>query len=461
MPGMAQFPDLSRLTEREKDALVLTLWAELQAGRRQIEALTAQVAALEARLSEPPKTPRNSSTPPSRGAKANRPQGGMRRRQGRPGVARTLTAEPDRVVEAVAETCPHCAAALRAPDQTRRAVYDRIEIPPIKPMVTRVHLFGGTCPCCGANFTAPVPSGLEPGSPYGRSVEALAVYFRYAHALGYARLSALLRDVFGVTVSEGALANLLARAAGPFAAQAAAIRAHVLAQPVIGSDETTARVAGRTWWEWVLVGGDRAVLHVIEPSRARRVLSELLGGVRPGVWVSDLYGAQRGHGEAWQVCLAHQLRDVQYAIDAGDAIFAPRLKRVLVRAVAIGRRRDRLRDGTLRQYAYDLDRRLDRVMARAPTNRHGQRLRRRIARIRPHLFVFVTDRAVPSTNNACERALRPSVIFRKVTGGFRSPWGARLCATIRSVIDTGRLNGLTPLQAIGTTLAGQPLLRPA
>jgi len=67
----------------------------------------------------------------------------------------------------------------------------------------------------------------------------------------------------------------------------------------------------------------------------------------------------------------------------------------------------------LHSYRADLDRRIDAVMKLRPTNRHGVRLRKRFAKIRDNLFVFVTDRDVPYTNNASERALRPSVVFRK------------------------------------------------
>ncbi len=147
--------------------------------------------------------------------------------------------------------------------------------------------------------------------------------------------------------------------------EAATIAETVKSSPVICSDETSARVEGRNWWEWVFVGA-RAVLHHIAPSRAKAVVTELMGGASPLVWVSDLYGAQQGHGQDWQVSLAHQLRDVQYAIDDGDDVFSFRLKRLLLRAIAIGRRRDGLKDSTLKQYSYDLERRLDQVMALEP-----------------------------------------------------------------------------------------------
>jgi transposase len=51
---------------------------------------------------------------------------------------------------------------------------------------------------------------------------------------------------------------------------------------------------------------------------------------------------------------------------------------------------------------------------------------------RDHLFRFITRRDLPDTNNACERALRPSVIFRQVTGGFRAEWGAKVYAALQA-----------------------------
>lgn len=87
----------------------------------------------------------------------------------------------------------------------------------------------------------------------------------------------------------------------------------------------------------------------------------------------------------------------------------------------------------------------------------GAELRRQTKRWRGQFFTFMTERDVPPTNNAAERALRPSVIFRKVTNGFRSIWGADVPALVRSAIGTGRLNGLTPYQAIARSPAGQPI----
>jgi len=378
-------------------------------------------------------------------------------------VARALEPNPDRITDARLDACPHCAAAWADAPQTPRLVYDRIELPPVRPDVTRVRLFGGRCACCGERAIAPAPAGLEPGSPFGRSIEALVVYLHYGQAIGLERLRALMSEVFGLSISEGAISNVLARAQAPLGVAATTIAAQVTAFPVVASDETSVRVAGKTWWEWVFVTA-ACVLHLIRPSRGAAVVRTLFGAQRPRVWVSDSFGSQRGHGELWQMGLAHLLRDAQYAIDCGDGSFSVAFKRLLLRAVAIGRRRDTLRDTTLGQYRADLGRRLDRVLALPRCGAAADRLRRRIARDREHLFVFVTNRAVPATNNVSERALRPSVIFRKVTNGFRSEWGADTYAAFRSVVSTAKASGRAVLndlrQALATTTSNNAVAQP-
>lgn len=219
------------------------------------------------------------------------------------------------------------------------------------------------------------------------------------------------------------------------------------------------RINGRTCWNWVFQN-EQVVIHVVRPSRAAAVVSEVLGGHRPALWVSDLYGGQQGHADLWQVCLAHQLRDCQYAIEAGDALFAPRMKALLLRAVVLARRRHDLAASTRREYRRRLEHDLDAVMALAPENRHGKRLRKRYAKVRDYLFTFLEHPEVAPDNNGCERELRPTATYRKVTGGFRSDWGANLFAGVRSVLGTAARRGLDAYQAIRQTLCGQSALDP-
>ena len=292
---------------------------------QQIAALNERISALEARLDEltrPPKTPRNSSKPPSQGQKQDKPPpDGVRGQRGsRPGTGRTLHPSPDRVIDAKLSACPQCQSVFPETAQTPQQIYERLELPPVKPDVTQVRLFGGSCACCGERVTAAAPAGLEQGSPFGGSIAAMVVYLHYTHAIGMERLVLLMKDLFGLAISEGAICNILTRARPPLQAATAAIEKVVLASPVVCSDETSARVKGENWWEWVFIGM-KAVLHVIKPSRGKAVVSDLFGDIQPEVWVSDMLGSQRGHATAWQVCLAHLLRDARYASECGDTAF--------------------------------------------------------------------------------------------------------------------------------------------
>src|SRR5215218_10383988 len=383
---MDRLPDLSSLSHAEKDALIHALWA-------QVQALTARVAELEARRGLPPKTPDNSSLPPSQGKKPNRGDkparcGPRQGSLGRQGGGRLLAEAPDETVTARPSRCAHCQAALAEADQRLAARFDKLDLPKVAPVVTRVERYAGHCRCCGTTTLA---------------------------RLRRAR--------------------------------------------VVGSDETGVRVDGRGCWNWVFQNAE-VVIHVVRRSRGAGVVAEMMAGHRPAIRVSDLHSAQRGHAAARQICLAHQLRDRRYVVEAGDTVFAPRMKALLLRAVVLARRHRGLAESTRREYRRRLEHALDAAMALAPTNRHGQRLRRRYGRLREHLFTFLDHPDVTADNNGSERELRPTATYRKVTGGFRSDWGADLYAAVRSVIGTAARRGIGAFQAIRTTLQGQSVLAP-
>jgi transposase len=71
----------------------------------------------------------------------------------------------------------------------------------------------------------------------------------------------------------------------------------------------------------------------------------------------------------------------------------------------------------------------------------------------PHLFVFVTKRDVPATNNVPERHLHPSVIFRELTNGFCCEWGAETYAASRTVVSTAKANQAPVLDVLHFVLS--------
>jgi transposase len=135
----------------------------------QLKASNARIAELEAKHGGPPKTPDNSSLPPSRGQKANaEPPAVRRRRKGRPGIARKLVEKPDATRRLFAEHCA-CGAVL---SEAVAKEYNHIDIPPIRPITTRVELFRATCPCCKGSTCTPSAGRTSTGRSSGQGAAA-------------------------------------------------------------------------------------------------------------------------------------------------------------------------------------------------------------------------------------------------------------------------------------------------
>ena len=189
------------------------------------------------------KTPDNSSLPPSKGQKPNKPEKAKRigPRQGslgRKGGGRPLACDPDETVTAKAGACAHCQAALTDADQVLHGRYDKIDLPLVRPVVTRVERYAGHCPCCGGVTLAAIPTGLEDGSPFSVNIVALAIYLRFTHAISYRRLTQMFLHLFALQISEGALDAMLQRAKPCFDNEVAAILARLRRSRIVCSDET-------------------------------------------------------------------------------------------------------------------------------------------------------------------------------------------------------------------------------
>jgi transposase len=445
--------------------------AEVVAHVRRLEARIAELEAELARRSGPPKTPENSSTPPSKsfprqrvrdeGAKRGPPfghQGTSRRR-----------AEPDWILLCQPHHCAGCGADLAGAPQERVGQSQVVELPPVEPVVLEAWRYATTCPHCGTTTTADYPAGFEPTRVFGPHLEALWTYLHEQHHVSYARLATLGRDLWHLRISQGALAHALARGAARLQPQAAAIREQVRASPVIGSDETSARVNGQTWWQWVFQT-PTASYHVLGPRRNGAVVQAFLGDAVPTTWVSDLWKPQLGAPAArHQICLAHQLRELQYVIDKEQSRWAQACQALLRLAIHRAHQRDA---GQLGGTAYtaavrEIEAACDALLVTPVQGAEASRLWVRFREHRASLFAFLYEAAVPPTNNASEQALRPSVVHRKVTGGFRSDWGAEAHAVVTTVLDTARKRGedlLTTLHAaLGAPAAippGLPILSP-
>jgi transposase len=283
-----------------------------------------------------------------------------------------------------------------------------------------------------------VPDAAK-GTPFGPRVHAVASYLKTFQTLSYERLQRAFADLFGLTLSQGGLMTMLRRTQGAFAAARDKAVAALRQAKVIASDETGVRIEGSNAYHWVFRCSE-AVVHHASPTRGAIVVRTLMDGHRPEVWCSDRYSAQQGHADAHQTCLAHLARDVAYADEASADVVPSRLKLWLHRAFALADGIATLAASSIARQRRALERSLD-VILTAPTSCDLARdLQNKFRRARDQLLTFAHwPGMVEATNNACERALRPAVIQRKVTNGYRALWAAEGEAAIRTVVDTARL----------------------
>ena len=431
-----------------------------------IERRDAKIRELEEELAQfrrPAKTPENSSVPPSRGQKANR--GGGRRKlgpkRGHVGASR-VRSEPDMVIECRPRTCAGCGQALSQSGGRRTGRSQVIELPPVAPVVIEAWLYTVACEQCGEQTAGTYPAGLEPRRTFGPGVEALLSYFHERHHVSYERLVETCRDVFGLAISQGGVENALRRWVERARPTYAAIREQVRGSPVISSDETGARVAGRNHWQWVFQTPE-ASYHVIAPSRGGEVIGTFLAGVEPEVWCSDLWAPQiLTAASHHQICLSHQERDLTFATEAdtGEArLWAIELRHVFGRAIRLYHERAQVTPQTFARRRLRIENATDRLVFDlyvAPKT-EAARLQQRYRTHRDSLYVFLDRDDVEPTNNSSERDLRPSVIHRKVIGGFRSAWGAEASAIRSSILATARKQAQNLLDAFLAIAGPSPL----
>jgi transposase len=137
--------------------------------------------------------------------------------------------------------------------------------------------------------------------------------------------------------------------------------------------------------------------------------------------------------------------------------WARELQALFREAIHLAKRREVLSVRGFARRVTELEWRLDRLLARPVTAPAARALVKRYRKHRAHLLTFLHDPQVPHHNNDAERALRPSVVHRKVTGGFRSAWGAHAYAALASVIDTAKLRGQSVFATL-VALMGSPVL---
>ncbi len=458
--------------------------------RKTNDRLQARVAELERQLGE---NSGNSGKPPSHDPAAERQRqaeerqrrsqakaGGPKRRQGKQrgakGKGLEMSAAPDEIVDHRPQRCEGCGSELGEDMTSEFQARQVIELPAVTPVVTehRSH----ACRCsCGRLTRAPFPEDVRAPVSYGPRVRAVVAYLLGRQHVPTRRVAEAMADLFGLSISTGAVDAIYSEASRRLRGFIAALVAFLRTLPVLHADETTDRLGTATCWMHVVSTAMFTLIHA-SVTRGGDAIDEagVLRGYR-GVVVHDrlamYWKLKAKHG----LCAAHLLRDLaDVALVATQTAWAAGLAAVLVEvnsACDDARRRGlkQLAPAHQRAFAARYDALVAQGLAANPDPTHGRKrdyYQRRSYNLvtafgdhRRHVLRYMYDLDVAFTNNQAERDLRPTKLHRKISGCFRSQHGAERFAHLRSYLSTTRKHSVPAIDALVRLFKGDPWMPPA
>jgi transposase len=326
-------------------------------------------------------------------------------------------------------------------------------------------------------FPAEAPSRAQ----YGPHVRALAVYLLEQQLIAYARVRELFTDLLGAHVSLGTLTRWVAQGARTLQPVEEAIKAALVQAPVLHSDETGVRRAGKLAWAHVACTArlSHYAMHAQRGSAATDAI-----GILPryrGVSVHDGWKPYRHYTQCRHaLCNIHHLRfapawrELTFLEEQSHQIWASELKGLLLEmkaAVEQARARGDSQLPAVERQAlvahYEDLLAAGRAANPPPERPPGKRgrvkqsaacnLLERLSLGQGEVLAFLYDLSVPFDNNQAEQDLRMLKVQQKIAGSFRAQSGSEAFARIRGYCASLRKQGVGLLAALQTVFTGQPL----
>ncbi|OIQ76652.1 transposase IS66 family protein [mine drainage metagenome] len=357
--------------------------------------------------------------------------------QGHEGSTLKFTATPDQVVNHIPDYCKLCGSDLEhigAVSLNRRQV---IDIPIPAAICTEHRTFAKVCSCGHIN-KGEFPVNVNANVQYGSHIEALTAYLNVRQYMPFGRIQELYSRIMGLNISQGGIVGLLQRFTGKALPMYQEIKNRVEKADCLGTDETGAKINGKTHWFWTWQ--NEALTFIVQSqSRGYKTIQATFpDGLPDVVLVHDRWAAHfRCDVYGHQICLAHLFRDLKYIDQVHQSDWAQALTSILKQAIALNNELGY--DGLLGSAARnELERSLmDLLQHKLPDkDKLAIKLQKKLRKISHHILCFLHYNNVPPDNNGSERAIRNIKVKQKVSGGFRSLNGADGFAVLRSVIDT-------------------------
>lgn len=429
------------MAQDARDEQIADLKRQLAQALAEIAALREENARLRKELEEWKRGHRERSKRRSSRAERQREASGKKpgRKAGHAGAWRPIP-KPDRSVEYPVPKRCSCGGHVDPIDETDRTIVQ--DIPPVRPENVEHVAHVGRCRRCKKRVRAKLPGAVENGESVcevqlGPNVQALIIDLRYEQRVTLGGISAILGKWFSVDVTASGITQLIGRLRERSAASYTEIERHIQAAPVVGIDETGLRQSGVSGWAW-LARTDEASLFRVELSRGGWVAESMLGENFAGIVCSDFYGVYTGHDD-WRhaYCGAHVIRDAKKIAEVSPGLFTETFRDELGDWYAAAKA---VQGGSAYARGKVKDR-LDEIINR-PFYEHPDVLRLcgRLSDRFDGVVTFIDHPEVDADNNDTERDVRPLAVYRKISGGTRSPEGSKNLAHWMSITQTLRKN---------------------
>jgi len=400
----------------------------------------------EIRLLRNGKNSGTSNTPPSHQigrsntqnfrVKTDRKTGGQ---SGHEGNTLKIKEFPDKTIDHIPQYCNDCGFDLRQTTAILKESRQEVVIPPVEALYVEHRSYSKVCAHCGKICTGTMPGHLNGPIQYGTGVGALVGYLSVYQHIPYYRITVLLKDLFGLPISEGTVDNLLKRMAQKALPHYDTIRERVQQSNVVGSDETGSRFGGKKGWFHVWQTTSLTFIAASMNRGYQTIKEYFADGFPLTVYVSDCWAAQlKVAALAHQLCIAHLLRELRNFEDALACQWSSAMKQLLQDAIALKKQMQPQDYLTPTDAVIKIEQRLSELLQTDHRTSHKkvQAFVKRLKKNSNSVFTFLHHPKVPPDNNGSERAVRNVKVKTKISGLFRTEEGATRFAIIRSVIDT-------------------------
>ncbi len=379
--------------------------------------------------------------------------------KGRVGKTLKQTDTPDhvKIVEFNILECKKCGVDISnviASLKERRQVVD-MELSSIKKKITEYRSFSKVCPECGYdNHDNSFTPSVTPNISYGANIVAMISYLSVSQYMSNQRVVSLLSNLFNITISEGSITNILARASKSSEQEILKIKKLLESTKVLGIDETGCKVDGSRYWHWAFQDSNNTLI-VADKSRGTKVITNTFeDGFKNACVVHDNYSSYSTlECDSEQLCLAHKLRDLNYAIECDDTKLMKDIKSLFKEAMKD--HKENLTTSQRVKLKDDYDATLQHLLTMSTIAKSETAKQiKSITKSKDKIFTFLLDENIPPDNNASERAIRNVKVKQKVSGQFKSYEGAKNYANIRSLIDTSRKRGFNEFESLVAVIQG-------